>query len=85
MQVRVNDDSRIETLERQTYGGNLAPRFTAHPKIDSATGEAGDQSECVEEKLSVLLFKQSILYNLACWLNKEQGASQAAGRAPAMP
>ncbi|CAK0785635.1 hypothetical protein CVIRNUC_008846 [Coccomyxa viridis] len=36
--VRVNDNSHTETLERQTYGGNLAPRFTAHPKIDPATG-----------------------------------------------
>lgn len=45
VQVRVNDNSHIETLERQTYGGNLAPRFTAHPKIDPATGEAEAVSE----------------------------------------
>ena len=38
VQVRVNDDSHIETLERQTYGGNLRSPFTAHPKIDPATG-----------------------------------------------
>ncbi|CAL8463206.1 g2740 [Coccomyxa elongata] len=37
--VRVNNDAHIETLERQTYGGHLQSPFTAHPKIDPATGE----------------------------------------------
>jgi carotenoid cleavage dioxygenase-like enzyme len=37
-QVRVNNDAHIETLERQTYGGQLRSPFTAHPKIDPKTG-----------------------------------------------
>ena len=66
MQVRVNDDSHVETLERQTYGGNLAPRFTAHPKIDPATGEAEAASEDLEEMLEVLVFKQRHQHDVAC-------------------
>ena len=44
VQVRVNDDSHMETLERQTYGGSLRSPFTAHPKIDPATGGSSNNA-----------------------------------------
>lgn len=37
--VRLLQDGQLETIARHTYENKLRHPFTAHPKIDSETGE----------------------------------------------